>query len=235
MHIKQTMVLAAGFGKRLLPLTLTCPKPLAPLNGRPLLDYTFDHIHEAGLQKCVVNTHYLSDQIQNHLQRIQGPIIHFSHEPELLETGGGITKALPFFENHPFFSINGDIWWTDKEELALKRLDRVWDDTKMDVLLLLVERSKALGYTGKGDYFCSIDEGKITYRKDKDYAPYVYGGLQILHPRLFEGCTVEPFSILELYHKAEKKGRLYGLIHTGDWGDIQSLNALKLIERHMQK
>jgi len=226
--INQAMVLAAGEGKRLRPLTEHIPKPLIPIKGKAIIDHVFDHLIKAGTTHCVVNTHYLAPQIQAHLQRKTSLEIIISHEPELLDTGGGIVKALPYFHGKPFFVVNADIWWRDQEESCLNRLNRLWDASKMDALLLLIPCEKALGYTGAGDYFLSAD-GKAHYRVDQPTAPTVFSGIRILHPCLLEKQEIHPFSIVPFFHEAEKKGRLYGVLHEGLWGDIGTIDSLKMI------
>ena len=244
--INQAMVLAAGLGKRLYPLTLSTPKPLVLLNNRPVLDYIFSHLSKANITRCIVNTHHLSSHIDSYLKGYSSGAgggamtIETSAESVLLETGGGITQALPFFQGNPFFSINGDIWWQDADEeenqnnrekkrlSALIQLKEQWDPNKMDALLLLIDPANAIGFSGKGDFFLT-PTGQLSHRGSRESAPYIYGGVQLLHPRLFTGCHPVPFSMVELFKKAEHVGRLYGTVHGGLWGDMGSFHALSLI------
>lgn len=226
--ITQAMVLAAGEGRRLRPLTDHTPKPLIPVGGKMMLDHALDQLAIAGIQRCVVNTYHLADQIEAHLRQRTNPETIISHETTLLDTGGGLMKALPHFGGEPFFVLNADIWWRDSDCSSLIQLNKFWNSSKMDALLLLVPVEKAMGYTGVGDYFLTA-EGKATYRKDQPTAPYIFSGIRIIHPRLLEGQEVHPFSIVPLFHKAEEQGRLFGVAYGGDWGDIGTLESLKAI------
>lgn len=227
--ITQAMILAAGEGRRLRPLTDHTPKPLIPLGHKTMLDHVLDQVAAASVTHCVVNTYHLAGQIHTHLKGRRTPEITLSPESELLDTGGGITKALPYFRGKPFFVVNADIWWQDSGQSCLTRLNQAWDPAKMDALLLLVDRETALGYTQNGDYFLSPD-GQAHYRQDRPVAPYVYPGISLLHPRLFEGQKIHPFSVVSLFHKAEKQSRLYGIIHNGIWGDMGTPQGLKEVE-----
>jgi MurNAc alpha-1-phosphate uridylyltransferase len=217
------MILAAGFGTRLLPLTKDCPKPLLEVGEKTLLDHLLDNLTACGIQQCVLNTHYLAEKIHEHLKSRQKPKIKFSHESEILETGGGVQKALPLLGKSPFFVMNADILWQDG--LPLKQLERVWDEKKMDVLLLLVPLQKAQGHQGVGDYFLNAN-GMIQRRKDQPSAPYVYGSVHILNPQLFSGINPGKFRLTEIFDKAEQQGRLYGWVFEGSWYDIGTLEAL---------
>jgi MurNAc alpha-1-phosphate uridylyltransferase len=224
--ITQAMILAAGEGRRLRPLTEHTPKPLIEVGNTTMLDHALDQLAEAGVTRCVVNTYHLADQIQDHLKTRQSLEIIISHETTLLDTGGGITKALPHFKGEPFFALNADIWWVDEHHSSLSTLNEMWDTTKMDALLLLVPREKAIGYDGRGDYFLDA-EGRAKHRGEETSAPYVFTGIRILHPRLLADQEVHVFSIVPFFHKAEKEGRLYGLIFEGDWGDMGTLESFK--------
>jgi N-acetyl-alpha-D-muramate 1-phosphate uridylyltransferase len=227
--ITQAMILAAGLGKRLRPLTDTTPKPLVPVGGKTLLDHALDQAASAGITHCVINTHHLAGQIHDHVKGRTHPRITLSPESELLETGGGITKALPHFHGEPFFALNADIWWQDAG--VLQRLSDMWEPEKMDALLLLAPLKKAIGYSGSGDYFLNPD-GRTRHRGDKPAAPYIFSGIRILHPRLFAGQAVRPFSIIPLFHQAEQQGRLYGLAHEGPWGDIGTATSLEKVREY---
>ena len=217
----KAMVLAAGMGTRMRPLTDTHPKALVEVDGTALVDHTLDHLANAGVAEAMVNHHYLGEQLLDHLSRRKGsPVLSYSDESdELLETGGGIFRALSFFEGQPFFSINSDAIWTDSGTNALQQMANAFDPDQMDALLLLIATEDAGGHTGAGDFFLS-DEGALTRRGDATSAPYVYTGIQLLHPRLFRDCPTGPFSLNVLYSRAITEGRLFGTVHTGKWHDV---------------
>jgi N-acetyl-alpha-D-muramate 1-phosphate uridylyltransferase len=229
--IKQAMVLAAGEGRRLRPLTEHTPKPLISIGGTTMLDHALDQLVAAGVEKCVVNSHYLADQIHKHLEGRSQPEITISHESELLNTGGGIANALSYFNNEPFFVLNADIWWKDLQKSCLKKLEDMWETSKMDALLLLVPREKGIGFEGPGDYFLASD-GLLKHRGNEPLAPYIFPGISILHPRLFANQKIHPFSVVMLFHKAQEQGRLYGMVYDGQWGDMGTLESLKIIEKY---
>jgi len=220
---RRAMILAAGLGLRMRPLTNNLPKPLIPVAGKTMLQRAFDHLHEVGISKIVVNTHYLAELIEKAV--LEGTLI--SHEDVLLETGGGIKKALPLLGEEAFFTLNGDSIWTGSE--SLREMDLQWDDGKMDALLLLVPREKAHGYEGKGDFFLS-PEGSLSRRGDAFEAPYVYGGIQLAHPRLFHNSPEGAFSLNVLWDKALQKGRLFGYVHQGEWFHIGTPEELQRYE-----
>jgi MurNAc alpha-1-phosphate uridylyltransferase len=226
--ISQAMILAAGEGRRLRPLTDHTPKPLISVGGKMMLDHALDQLAAVGVERCVVNTHHLAEQVEAHVKKITNMEVIVSYEPELLDTGGGIMKALPHFEERPFFVLNADIWWKDTGQSSLHHLNQFWNSSRMDALLLLVPMARTLGYTGVGDYFLT-PEGHAHYRKDQPTAPYIFSGIRIIHPRLLAGQEVRPFSIVPFFHKAEAKRRLFGLVYDGDWGDIGTLESLKAI------
>jgi MurNAc alpha-1-phosphate uridylyltransferase len=208
------MILAAGLGLRMRPLTLTVPKPLVPVAGRTMLDRVMDHLDTACVAHRVVNLHWLGDQIRAHLVGRAG--IMFSDESDLLlETGGGVTKALPLLGQNAFFACNADVIWEDGAKPALLRLAESWDDS-MDALLLLQPVERAHGYRGPGD-FARSDDGRLHRRPSDSKAPLVFTGVQMLHPKLFETAPIGAFSLNLLYDKAAAEGRLKGLIHDGAW------------------
>lgn len=227
--ITQAMVLAAGEGRRLRPLTEHTPKPLIHVGGKTMLDHALDQLTAIGVKRCVVNTHYLADQIHAHLEQRPSPEITISHEPELLDTGGGVAKVLAHFQGEPFYVLNADIWWVDGHQSCLKQLANMWDSTKMDALLLLVPHNNAIGFEGVGDYFLNSD-GRVQYRGDRPAAPYIFSGIRILHPHILENQKIHPFSIMPFFHKSEREGRLFGAVFDGDWGDIGTLESLKEIQ-----
>jgi MurNAc alpha-1-phosphate uridylyltransferase len=226
--MRRGIALAAGLGLRLRPITLSTPKPLVTVAGKTLLDHALDKMADAGVAQCVVNMHHLADQIERHTANRHLPQVTLSDERAvLLETGGGIAKVISFFEGEAFVAANADILWTDdaSEEPALTRLAAQWDDAGMDALLLLVARETAFGYDGAGDFFLD-DDGRLLRRGGATQAPFVFAGVQILHPRLFADAPSGPFSLNLLYDKALKAGRLYGLVHQGGWYHIGTPEAL---------
>ena len=227
MMIHRAMVLAAGLGLRMRPITLTTPKPLVTVAGRTMLDRALDHLAVAGVQEMVVNTHWLADCVKEHLADRSD--LSLSHEEELLETGGGVAKALPLLGREPFYVVNSDIIWTDGETPALARLARAWVDQDMDALLLLQPTGSAVGYEGKGDFFINGND-TLRRRGDADSAPLLFSGVQILHPRLFEGCPSGKFSLNMLYDRALAENRLYGLVHDGGWYHVGTPEALPQVE-----
>lgn len=233
MHIDQAMILAAGMGKRLHPLTITTPKPLIPIENKPILAYTIERLKNFGIKKIVINTHYLAQQIHDYLKREKEFEIIISHEEELLETGGGILKALPHFQGRPFISVNADIWWEENLNTSLlEALVSTWDDATMDALLVLISKRNAIGFENRGDYHLQSDL-RLRYTSLSEDAPYIYGGIQLVHPRLFKGKSLGHFRLPELYHQAQAKGRLFGFQHQGLWCDIGSLNALSQLRNYL--
>ncbi|MEY2884590.1 MAG: hypothetical protein RL490_2314 [Pseudomonadota bacterium] len=212
------MVLAAGLGKRMRPLTATRPKPLVEVAGRTLLDRALDRVEAAGIGKAVVNAHYFADQIEAAVAARSGKLaLTVSDErAALLETGGGVTKALPLIAADPFFVINADNMWIDGSADTLRLLAQRWDADVMDALLLLVPLARAHGYEGRGDFH--LDPlGVVRPRGDVRVAPFVFSGVQLISKSLFVGEPVEPFSMWRAWNKALAKGRCYGAAHQGLW------------------
>lgn len=208
------MVLAAGLGKRLRPLTLEKPKPLFDVGGRTMLDLAIDKLRDAGMKRVVVNTFYLAPQIEEHLKQRRDVEIIISREEELLETGGGIKKALAHFGGNPFFALNADLPWLDGPKPSLQKMMAAWDPLRMDAALLVMPTKKARGAAAAGD-FVMEEDGQI-WRKDAPVPkPYVFIGAQILKPELFEGVQEKVFSNNRIYDIAEDRRRLYGVIHEG--------------------
>ena len=214
-HFSNTaMVLAAGYGKRMLPLTLTRPKPLQLVAGRTMLDRVLDKLSAVGVQRVVVNTFYLAEQIEQHLQTRKDLDIIISREDELLDTGGGIVKALPYFDGKPFFTLNADLPWTDGVIPSLTRLKQQWNPEEMDAILLLMPTAKARGFPPTGDFAMEPD-GRVWRQKLIPPRPYVWIGAQILKPELFTSPPGKIFSNNRIWDKAEEQQRLYGLEHQG--------------------
>lgn len=221
------IALAAGLGTRMRPITLTIPKPLVSVAGRTMLDRALDHLRTQGVRQIVVNTHWLPQCIQDHLAPATD--IAISHERDILETGGGVAHALPLLGTDPFYVVNCDIIWTDGATSALSRLADAWDDASMDALLLLHPTGTAVGYEGKGDFHA--EPGQPPRRRTADEtAPFLFTGVQILHPRLFKDAPAGKFSLNVLYDKALNLGRLAAIIHDGNWYHVGTPEALPEVE-----
>lgn len=246
--IDQAMILAAGFGKRMRPLTDHTPKPLLPLNGKPILDYICDLLIENKVTQLFINGHHLADQIkayathQKEQRRFQTVV--YSHENTILETAGGVQKMCQFLteKDAPFFALNGDLYFEplpDQTSL-LDQMRQAWDPEKMDVLLWLVPKEKCFFLDGKGDYFLD-DNHRLTRNLTEAEAPYFYAGIQILSPHLFPNTQEERcYSNLEIWDKAQAENRLFGLIYEAEWFHIGTPEALKkteqlIIQRQKQK
>ena len=225
--IRSAMVLSAGLGVRMRPLTETRPKPLVELQGRSLLDHALDRLRAAGVTRLVVNTHYKAEMIERHLAG--QPDVQLSYEPDRLETGGGVCRALPLLGENPFFVVNSDAVWRDGAEPALDRLGAAWDGAGMDALLLLQSIGGAVGYAGAGDYDIASD-GRILRRQPEAQAAYVFAGVQVLHPRLFAAAPGGAFSLNLLFDRAQAEGRLYGLPHDGEWYHVGTPEDLRRAE-----
>ena len=213
---RRAMVLAAGLGLRMRPITLTTPKPLIPIAGRSMLDRALDALVAHGIGEVVVNGHHLADALGRHLAGRDRPKVRLCVESERLETGGGVRNALPLLGDAPFFVLNGDILWQDGAQPALAALALAWDAQQMDALLLLHPVATALGYAGAGD-FHRRDDGRLARRRDGEPAPLLFAGLQILHPRLLADAPGGAFSLNLLYDRAIAGGRLAGIVHDGRW------------------
>ena len=224
------MVLAAGLGFRMRPLTDTRPKSLVEVRGKPLIEYGFDRLRAAGVKKAVINVHYLSEQIEAWTRRQTELRIEISHERgELLDTGGGVANALPLLGAAPFFVINSDSFWIDGAEPALERLRRTWNDEIMDCILLLCPRERTVGYGGRGD-FTLANDGRASRRTATDDA-LVYIGAYLVHPRLFKNAPSGKFSMNLLWDQAIRERRLFGVCHTGRWIHVGTPDAIGGAER----
>lgn len=224
------MVLAAGLGTRMRPLTDTRPKPLIEVAGRTLLDRALDNFEAAGVKTIVVNAHYFADQIEAHMsaRAASGGAARYvvsDERAELLETGGGVAKALPLLEGDPLLIANADNLWLDGAENTVARLAAEWDPERMDALLLVVDREEAKGYDGAGD-FHREPSGRLHRRGHDLTANYVFSGVQLLSRRLFENLPEGAFSLNLLYNRALAAERLYGLVHTGLWHHVGTPDAV---------
>jgi MurNAc alpha-1-phosphate uridylyltransferase len=216
------MVLAAGLGKRMRPLTDTRPKPLVEVAGKPLIDHCLDRLRAAGVRRAVVNVHYLADLLEAHLREgVEGIEVAVSDERDLLlETGGGMVKALPLIGADPFLVVNSDNLWVDGPRDSLSALAAQWDEERMDALLLLVPHERAYCHAGQGDFHLEKD-GRLRRRDPGEGAPFVFTGIQIASHRLAEAeHPTGPFSTNILWDAAMTKGRLYGAVHEGLWFDV---------------
>jgi MurNAc alpha-1-phosphate uridylyltransferase len=224
------MVLAAGLGKRMRPLTATQPKPLVRVGGKALIDYSLDQLEGAGIGRAVVNAHYLADALEAHLKkRKTGPDIGMSDErSQLLETGGGMVKAAPDLPD-PFFCLNSDNIWVDGPRDVFAELSNAWDADRMDALLLLVNHTRALNYRGKGDFH--LDPlGKVTRRRSGRIAPFIFTGIQLVSKRLLRDAPEGPFSTNVLWQRAIEEERLFGISHTGVWFEVGEPAAIRPTE-----
>jgi N-acetyl-alpha-D-muramate 1-phosphate uridylyltransferase len=225
--------MAAGLGLRMRPLTETMPKPMIAVGGVPMIDRALDWLASSGVTEAVVNTHYKAEMMEAHLSRRTRPRVRISREEVLLETGGGIKKALPMLGKEPFFSLNSDAICLDGATPALTRLRQAWRDETMDALLLVQPLERAIGYDGKGDFMVD-DLGAIRRRGGSNRAPYVFTGVQILHPRLFADAPEGAFSLNVLYNLAIRADgaldRVRAVVHDGDWLHIGDPEGLKKAE-----
>ena len=221
------MVLAAGRGERMRPVTDRLPKPLVRVGGRPLIDHVLDGLAAAGVARAVVNLWYLADLIATHLADRTTPDIVLSREATLLDTGGGVAKALPELGPDAFYVLSSDGLWRDGATPALARLAAAWDDDAMDAILLLQPMADAIGFDGAGDFFIEPD-GRLARRGVAASAPYAYMSIQLMHPRTFDDCPTGAFSNNWVWDRALAAGRLFGLVHDGEWchvGDPAGLAA----------
>lgn len=233
MPVKPTsaMVLAAGLGLRMRPITETIPKPLVQVAGKTLLDHVLDKVAETSVEKVVVNVHYLPDQIIRHLAGRNYPRTIVSDERnEILGTGGGVVKALPQLGTEPFYHLNADTLWIDGVRPNLVRLAETFDAERMDMLMLVASTAASIGYDGRGDYTMSTD-GALHARKENQIAPFVYAGAAIIHPRLFANAPKGEFGLQALFATAEEAGRLFGLRLDGTWMHVGTPDAIGAAER----
>lgn len=226
------MVLAAGLGTRLRPVTANKPKPLVEVGRRALVDRALDRLEDDGIATAVVNLHYLGDMIEAHLRNRPRPRIVFNREPVLLDTGGGIAAALPLLGRAPFIVANSDVFWLNGPTSALSRLAATWDDEAMDGLLLMHSTVEAFGYDGLGDFI--VDPfGRLARRPEKEVSATLFTGVQILHPRLFADAPKGAFSLNVLWDRAIEAGRLFGMVHDGEWFHVGTPQGLADAEAYL--
>jgi MurNAc alpha-1-phosphate uridylyltransferase len=223
---KRAIVLAAGLGTRMRPYDGAIPKPLVEVGGKALIDYALDRLADSGVERAVVNVHYLADALERHLASRKTPQIVISDERgALLGTGGGIANALPKLGDAPFFLINSDTLWLDGVKSNLSRLAAVFDAGQMDALLLLATTAGSVGYDGRGD-FAMLPDGRLQRRPERDVVPFVYAGAAILSPRLFANAPAGAFPLTALFDSAGERGRLFGLRLDGVWMHVGTPDAV---------
>jgi MurNAc alpha-1-phosphate uridylyltransferase len=231
--LTHAMVLAAGLGLRMRPLTLERPKPLISVAGQPLLDHALDRVAAAGIGTAVVNTHYKGEMIAAHLKDRTAPRIVLSPETDLLETGGGIKHALPKLGSGSFLTVNADILWLDGPTPAIERLLCAWNPKEMDALLLLHPCVSAIGYDGKGDFHMD-PVGRLTRRRSGEIAPFVFAGVQILKPELFADTPDGAFSTNLIWDRLLESERLYGMRHDGLWFHVGTPDSIQEVEDQLE-
>ncbi len=232
MSVKPTkaMVLAAGLGLRMRPLTDHMPKPLVQVAGRTLLDHVLDKLGNAGVSEAVVNVHYLPDQIIDHVATRTKPRVIISDErDEVLETGGGIVKALPLLGHEPFFHVNADTLWIDGVRPNLARMADAFDPERMDILLLMAPTTSSIGYGGRGDY-AMLPDGALRKRKEHQVVPFVYAGVAIMSPAQFADAPAGKFSLTKMFDRANEQERLFGLRLDGVWMHVGTPDAVHAAE-----
>lgn len=223
------MVMAAGLGKRMRPLTATQPKPMVRVAGKPMIDHALDRLAEAGVARAVVNVHYLADALEAHVQERKLPEIMISDERDLLlETGGGLVKAQAALPD-PFFCLNCDNLWLDGPKNAFADLSALWNPAIMDALLLLVPHKGARNFSGKGDFHMDV-MGRLSRRRSGRIAPFIFTGIQLVSKRLLRDAPEGPFSTNVLWDRAIEEDRLYGLPFTGRWFEVGTPQAIKPTE-----
>ncbi len=227
------MVLAAGYGTRLRPLTDRLPKPLVPVAGKPMIHYALEKLEAYGIEEVVINVSHLKEQLVAWLDGCKNLNIKLSEEPEPLETGGGLKRALPLLGLEPAFAINSDIIWKDDGDSALNRLTQHWDDSRMDFLLLVQSKSRAFGHD-RGEDHLFVQPGNTIGWDDRD-APYIIAGVGIFHPRVLCNAPAGKFSIKVLWHQALAQNRLFCLPHRGQWFQTGTLKDVEAAEEHLKQ
>jgi MurNAc alpha-1-phosphate uridylyltransferase len=232
---RTAMIMAAGLGKRMRPLTATRPKPLIEVNGKALLDHVLEKLHAAGVEKIVVNVHYLPDALEAHLaSRDHGLDVLISDERKLLmETGGGLVKAAPLIDSDPFLALNSDNLWIDGPADTLKLLASQWDASRMDALLLVVSQARALNHRGLGDFHMDRT-GRLRRRERSHVAPFVFTGIQMVSKRLLRDAPEGPFSTNLLWDRAIEEGRCFGAVHQGLWFDVGTPQSIRMTETALE-
>jgi N-acetyl-alpha-D-muramate 1-phosphate uridylyltransferase len=232
---KTAMVFAAGLGTRMRPITETLPKPLVKVGGRALIDYCLDRLAEDGVETAIVNVHWLADQIEAHLAARRQPRIVISDERDrLLDQGGGIKRVLPLIGPRPFLVCNTDAFWIEGPRSNLKRLAAAFDPEIMDILLLVAGSATAVGVDWPGDFTMTHD-GRLVVREPRHVAPFVYTGVGIMKPQLFEGEPRDVFRLAPFFHSAAESGRLFGLRLDGLWIHVGRPESIAEAERAIDR
>lgn len=233
----KAMVFAAGLGTRMRPLSERRPKPLIPVAGKPLIDHTLDRLASAGVKTAIVNVHYLADEIEAHLAGRKTPRILISNEREkLLDQGGGIAKVLPLMGAEPFFLANTDAFWVEGPTDNLRDLAAFFDPDRMDFLLLLAAVSDSTGIEAGtlGDFDMAPD-GRLTRRREREIAPFIYTGTAIVRSGLFDHDTRAVFPLAPYFFEAAMKGRLFGQRLDGQWFHVGTPQAIEEVERKLSR
>lgn len=226
----KAMVLAAGLGLRMRPLTERMPKPLISVAGRTLLDHVLDKLGDAGVSEAIVNVHYLPDLIIDHVAGRKRPRVTISDErDQVLGTGGGVVKALPLLGNEPFFHVNADTLWIDGVRPNLSRLAEAFDSARMDILLLMAPTASSIGYDGSGDY-AMLPDGALRKRREHQVVPFVYAGVAVMSPAIFAGAPKSEFSLTRMFDAANERERLFGLRLDGTWMHVGTPDAVGAAE-----
>lgn len=230
-RLTTAMLMAAGLGKRMRPLTATRPKPLVKVAGKALIDHALDRLEAGGIERVVVNVHYFADHVESHLKARKSPmdILISDERARLLETGGGLMKAAPLLGDKPFLCANSDNLWIDGPRDSIAMLADLWDDSRMDALLLVVPHARANCHSGPGDFHMDPN-GRLSRRKPGHVAPFVFTGVQIMSPRLLRDPPGDVFSTNVFWNRAIEAGRLYGVSHQGLWFDVGTPQAIPVVE-----
>ncbi len=230
--VLRSMVLCAGLGTRMQPLTLTTPKPLINVAGKPLLEYGTRNLEKAGIETIIINVHYLAEQVEDWAHNYHGAEILLSDEKnQLLETGGGVCHAKAMLGNDPLFVLNSDSFWLDRpEKSSLKAMMAFFDKNKCDFLLLLTTHDNAIGFDGPGDFFCG-DDAKISRRGEATKAPFIYAGCYLFNPAVLHDCPSGKFSMNVLWDRAIKQNRVMGFVHDGLWLHVGTPQAIAQTEK----
>ena len=234
LHVNTAMIMAAGKGTRMMPLTADRPKPLIEVSGVALLDHVLDHLRQARVQNIIINAHYRATQVEQHMdENARDFDVTISDERDvLLDTGGGLVRALPSIADDPFLCVNADNWWTNEGENAFTRLMATWDDYRMDVLMLLVPFAHANNTQGQGD-FDMDEEGRLSRRKSGSQGAFVWTGIQMLAKRLIVDPPSDVFSTNIFWDRAIAEGRCFGLVHEGLWFDVGYPAAIAATEQKL--
>jgi len=227
-EINSAIILAAGYGTRMGALTKTCPKPLLPVGGRPMIDIALDLAADAGATTAVVNLHYLGEQIRSHLRDRQQPGIVFSPEDPILDTGGGVVNALPMLTGDAFFTLNSDAVFEGANPLRI--LANSWDPAVMDAILMLVAIEQTRAYRRAGDFSLDAEAGSPRRRGSADTAPYVYAGAQLISRCAFDDAPAEAFSMNVIWDRLLSKGRLRAVTYPGLWVDVGTAEGLAVAD-----